>query len=66
MPRCGMSDDSLATHLVRHGLEQAPALAEGLEVAEGWESVSAWVLGPFLKARMTCPCRVGCDGCPDE
>ncbi|MFK4016439.1 chromosome segregation protein SMC [Cobetia marina] len=46
-------DDSLATHLDRHGLAQAPALAEGLEVAEGWESVSAWVLGPFLKARMS-------------
>ncbi|WP_158772642.1 chromosome segregation protein SMC [Cobetia sp. L2A1] len=45
-------DDSLATHLHTHGLSQAPALAEGLEVDAGWESASAWVLGPFLRARM--------------
>lgn len=45
-------DDSLAAHLEAHGLSQAPPLAEGLDVDAGWESASAWVLGPFLRARM--------------
>ncbi|MHB0776670.1 chromosome segregation protein SMC [Halomonas sp. WWR20] len=48
-------DDQLETHLETHGLSQAPRLAETLQVAPPWDSVTAWVLAPWLKARIAAP-----------
>ncbi|WP_110643343.1 chromosome segregation protein SMC [Salinicola sp. CPA57] len=52
-----LSDDdaSLAEHLDDHPLADAPRVAEGLAVAEGWERTVAWVLSPWLKARLADP-----------
>ncbi|MEQ7871574.1 chromosome segregation protein SMC [Chromohalobacter salexigens] len=45
-------DAALDAHLAQHGMQQAPRLAERLEVAEPWETAVAWVLAPWLKARV--------------
>jgi len=48
-------DASLAEHLEGHPLGSAPRVAERLEVEAGWERTVAWVLGPWLKARLADP-----------
>ncbi|WP_110657083.1 chromosome segregation protein SMC [Salinicola halimionae] len=48
-------DASLAEHLLDHPLGSAPRIAERLEVAAGWERTVAWVLAPWLKARLADP-----------
>ncbi|WP_110598866.1 chromosome segregation protein SMC [Salinicola lusitanus] len=48
-------DASLAQHLADHPLGRAPRVAESLEVTTGWERTVAWVLGPWLKARLAEP-----------
>ncbi|KAA0015840.1 chromosome segregation protein SMC [Salinicola corii] len=48
-------DASLAEHLADHPLGSAPRVAESLEVTSGWERTVAWVLGPWLKARLAEP-----------
>ncbi|WP_027965933.1 chromosome segregation protein SMC [Halomonas halocynthiae] len=45
-------DDSLDAYLASHGLADAPRLGEQLEVREGWEESVAWVLSPWLRARV--------------
>lgn len=45
-------DAALESHLAHHGLAEAPRLAERLEVAAPWETVVAWALAPWLKARL--------------
>lgn len=45
-------DQALTDYLVRQGLDQAAQLAETLVVERGWESAVAWVLAPWLEARM--------------
>ncbi|WP_110666810.1 chromosome segregation protein SMC [Salinicola halophilus] len=46
------SDAGLADHLAGHSLLHAPRLAERLEVESGWERTVAWVLAPWLHARV--------------
>ena len=38
--------------LVSAGLDQAPLLAERLQVVAGWEAAASWVLSPWLDARI--------------
>lgn len=45
-------DDTLDAHLDAHGLADAPRLGEQLEVSQGWEESAAWVLAPWLRARV--------------
>lgn len=43
---------SLADQLGDHPLASAPRVAERLDVESGWERTVAWVLAPWLKARL--------------
>ncbi|MBH8579701.1 chromosome segregation protein SMC [Halomonas pacifica] len=45
-------DQALEQHLTSHGLAAAPRLGERLQVAAGWEESLAWVLAPWLNARL--------------
>ncbi|MDN3557542.1 chromosome segregation protein SMC [Halomonas maura] len=45
-------DETLDDHLAAHGLAEAPRLGECLAVTPGWEDVAAWVLAPWLRARL--------------
>ncbi|WP_251977117.1 chromosome segregation protein SMC [Salinicola avicenniae] len=49
------SDAGVVAELADHPLAQAPRLAEQLDVDDGWERVVAWVLSPWLKARVADP-----------
>nr|WP_297461581.1 chromosome segregation protein SMC [uncultured Halomonas sp.] len=46
------NDEALDTLLANHELGTAPRLAERMRVAPGWENAVAWVLGPWLNARL--------------
>jgi chromosome segregation protein len=46
-------DSGLDARLAEHGLLEAPRLGEQLEVSPGWEESVAWVLAPWLRARVT-------------
>ncbi|CAO1667240.1 chromosome segregation protein SMC [Salinicola sp. NYA28a] len=48
-------DASLAEQLGDHPLGNVPRVAERLQVAAGWERTVAWVLAPWLKARLADP-----------
>lgn len=48
-------DSSLAEHLGDHSLASAPRVGERLVVESGWERPVAWVLAPWLKARLADP-----------
>ncbi|MGO2132732.1 MAG: chromosome segregation protein SMC [Halomonas sp.] len=45
-------DDTLDAHLAAYGLADTPRLGEQLEVSQGWEESAAWVLRPWLRARV--------------
>ncbi|MGM8850923.1 chromosome segregation protein SMC [Salinicola halophyticus] len=55
--KAALNDDdaSLAEHLADHPLADAPRVAERLEVEAGWERTVAWVLAPWLRARLATP-----------
>ncbi|TDX29871.1 condensin subunit Smc [Modicisalibacter xianhensis] len=46
------SESDVEALLERHGLAPAPRLAERIRVAQGWEDAAAWVLAPWLNARL--------------
>jgi len=55
--KAALNDDdaTLAEHLANHPLGDAPRVAERLEVESGWERTVAWVLAPWLRARLANP-----------
>ncbi|GAB2779956.1 chromosome segregation protein SMC [Halomonas shantousis] len=48
-------DEQLESHLETHGLSRLPRLAETLEANAPWDGATAWVLAPWLKARLVSP-----------
>lgn len=48
-------DPALVATLEAHGLAHAPRLGEILQVAPGWETVTSWLLAPWMNARVVAP-----------